>query len=400
METGFTHDPYYHLKIFKQALSIEKKPLSFLLAAGCPLGVEMTAPKVWPLIPAIKELTVFINDQLKKDTKISANYIKLLEEIGKASKNIENVEDILSFVRSLKEVASGGEVRGFSHDDLVEIDNKVCETIANKLKVELPDRVTPYHSLANWISSIDRTFPVEIFTLNYDLLMEHALEDFAIPYYDGFVGSKNPFFDLKAIEGSLIPLHWTRIWKIHGSINWFKNGDDVNRFSGNNHSGSHLIYPSHLKYDQSRKMPYLALIDRLSTSLKTQPSIMIICGYSFSDDHINNCIVNALKTNPTSIVIALQFGKLSGYEKAIKLAESRPNLSLWAKDEAVIGTRRGLWMPQSNSVEGDSLKRWVKSTTETDSGGKETTSFGLDFGDFKEFGNFLKSLIGEIEDEK
>lgn len=400
MENRFTHDPHYHLKIFKQALSIEKKPLSFLLAAGCPLGVEMTAPKLWPLIPAIKELTIFINETLKKDKDVSKVYPKLLDEVSKASKNIENIEDILSFVRSLKEVASGGEVRGFTYDDLTNLDNKICSTIAEKLKVELPDKSTPYHSLANWISSIDRTYPIEIFTLNYDLLMEQALEDFAIPYYDGFVGSRNPFFDLKAIEGSLIPSHWTRVWKIHGSINWFKTNDDVNRFSGNNHSGSHLIYPSHLKYDQSRKMPYLALIDRLTTSLKSQPSIMIICGYSFSDDHINNSIINALKANPTSIVIGLLYGKLSGYEKAIKLAEGRPNLSLWAQDEAVIGTRRGYWLPQSNGTESESLKKWIKSKKEKNAKGDEETIFNLDFGDFKEFGQFLKSLIGEIENEE
>ena len=147
-------------------------------------------------------------------------------------------------------------------------------------------------------------------------------------------------------------------------------------------------------------MPYLALIDRLTTYLKHNPSILIMCGYSFSDDHINNSIINALKSNPTSIVIALQFGKLEGYAKAIKLAESRPNLSLWAKDEAIIGTRRGKWFPQSNNADTESIKQWIKTEKVKNAKGDEETEYNLNFGDFKEFGLFLKSLIGEIGDEE
>ncbi len=35
--------------------------------------------------------------------------------------------------------------------------------------------------------------PIELFTTNYDLLLEEALEDEEIPYFDGFVGSKKSF---------------------------------------------------------------------------------------------------------------------------------------------------------------------------------------------------------------
>lgn len=51
-------------------------------------------------------------------------------------------------------------------------------------------------------------------------LMEQSLEEMEIPYFDGFVGANNPFFDLRALEDNLIPKHWSRLWKIHGSINW------------------------------------------------------------------------------------------------------------------------------------------------------------------------------------
>ncbi|MCZ8488372.1 SIR2 family protein [Vibrio lentus] len=42
---------------------------------------------------------------------------------------------------------------------------------------------TPYHDLCTWIGSIDRRMPIELFTTNYDLLLEEALEDEEIPYF-------------------------------------------------------------------------------------------------------------------------------------------------------------------------------------------------------------------------
>ena len=71
---------------------------------------------------------------------------------------------------------------------------------------------------------------------------------------------------------------------------------------------SHLIYPSHLKYEESRKMPYLALIDQLNRFIRRKSSFLVMCGYSFNDGHLNDTIVNALKANPTGMVLGLQYG--------------------------------------------------------------------------------------------
>ena len=49
------------------------------------------------------------------------------------------------------------------------------------------------------------------------------------------------------------------------------------------YTSSHLIYPSHLKYEQSRKMPYLAMIDQLNRFIRQPNSLLIVSGYSFND---------------------------------------------------------------------------------------------------------------------
>lgn len=417
-----SHDPVRQLKYLRQTLSQDKKPLGFFLAAGCPLAVQMPEEK-WPLTPDIAGLTKFVTENLQSATEEPSIYDKLLDELKKTGKENPNIEDILGFIRGLKQVSVGAvDVRGFTEADLNTLETNVCKKIVEKLKVTLPDNKTPYHQLGKWIHNIERDSPIEIFTTNYDLLVEEAFEEIGVPYFDGFVGSRQPFFDLRAIEDSLIPKHWSRLWKIHGSINWFqKSNNQVYRSSNLEENDPCIIHPSHLKYDQSRKMPYLALIDRLNSFLRQNSAVLIMSGYSFSDEHLNDTIINALKANPTAMIISLLFETLTyedenkkvitRYDKALALAENRSNLSIWAYDEAVIGGLRGKWkLSKSPIEEDDNVANAIVTVTKVikPAAGdiKEETeiSHQLKLGDFSIFGDFVQELIGKeqfkIDDAK
>lgn len=397
MET--THDPIRHLRYLRQSLAQDNEAIGFFISAGCPLSVTMPEEK-WPLIPDVATLSKFINTQLKGNEK----YKILLDELNKAEKNTENIEDILSFLRSLLTVSKGGTVRGLTETDLYSLQHVICAEIVKKLNVHLPDLNTPYHGLGHWIKSIDRKIAIELFTTNYDILMEQALEDLEIPYFDGFTGSHQSFFDLRAVEDNLIPIHWSRLWKIHGSINWYqkisKNQKRVFRSSEirtaiNLGEESHLIYPSHLKYEESRKMPYLALIDQLSRFIRKKSSFLILSGYSFSDGHINDAIINALKSNPTGMVLGLMyegFNLDSGeerYPEAYRLAKHQHNLNIWTFDKAIIGTNVGKWIKGKNSEDAESE---ILEFIEGNSVSPETNLVKL--GDFSKLSQFLKRMIG------
>lgn len=393
-----THDPIRHLEYLRQSLSQDKKPIGFFISAGCPLSVAMPTEEERPLIPDVVNLTKWINDEFKDNKRYQA----LLAELEKAKKAKNNIEDILSFIRGLQQVSIGGEVRGFSETELNEIEKIVCEKIVQKINVPLPDTQTPYHVLVRWISSIDREFPTEIFTTNYDLLMEEALDYLEVPYFDGFVGSRKSFFDLRAVEDGSISKHWIRLWKIHGSINW--NQEEINgqkrvyRTSDVKVGSSQLIYPSHLKYEQSRKMPYLALIDQLNRFIRGKSSLLILSGYSFNDEHLNDTIINALKANPSAMVLALMYGTyfiendIERYPKANKLAKDRHNLNIWTFDKAIIGTNIGDWKTLKSSDDND-IKQFITPDNEN-----------VKLGDFAIFTDFLKMLIGSksetIKEEK
>ncbi len=394
-----SHNPIRHLKYLRQSLSQDSKPIGFFLSAGCPLSVEMEEGK-WPLIPDVKNLSKIINCELSGNLK----YGQLCEELEKADKDKENVEDVLSFIRGLLEVAKGGSVRGFVESELLDLDKTVCQKVCDKVNVLLPQTETPYHRLAKWIKSIDRKAPVNVYTTNYDLLMEQAFDGLEVPYFDGFVGSRRPFFDLKAVEGGLIPIHWSRLWKVHGSINWYSETHDdrlnVYRSSEIKDEASRLIYPSHLKYDQSRKMPYIALIDQLNRFVREQSSFLVLSGYSFNDDHLNGTLINALKANPTGMVLGLMFGKFQNekgentYPKAYELAENQHNLNIWTYDKAIIGTNLGEWLSLPDNGEEDTdIKEFVVSEN-GDEGSKDLVKLG----DFAQFTEFLKRTIGKLGD--
>lgn len=346
-----------------------------------------------PLIPDIAGMTAKVCTLLRASPK--KPLLDLIEGHFKADGSAApTIESLLSHIRALRQVAGSDEVRGCKGKDLDDLDTEICNHIAALAQRELPDRRTAFHKLAIWIGAISRSYPVELFTTNYDLLLEQALEDTRVPYFDGFVGANKTFFDLQAIEDDVLPTRWARLWKIHGSLNWFAEKD------GSIHRGEvkgqrRVIYPSHLKYDESRRMPYLAMIDRLRAFLKQPTTALIVAGYSFNDKHLNDVIIQGLQGNATAVTFALLFGPLKNYGAAADLATNRSNLNLFATDEAVIGTKRAPWTMarEANSCPKDSVAvTWIDDPTKV---GFRNSSFTL--GDFGKLGSFLEELIGEKE---
>ena len=222
------HEIFRQVGYIQQTLSQDKKPIGVFIAAGCPLSVRVNERDVAgkkiddPLIPDVAGLTSLIATKLTSgDKKKPSHYDKLLIQMEADGIKDANIEIILSQIRALKQVAGNGTVKEFTEKDLIELDELICKTISAEVDKLLPNLETPYHGLAAWAKALDRDKPVHIFTINYDLLTEQALEEEGCLYFDGFIGARKAFFDLGAVEDEKI-LHprWARLWKIHGSINW------------------------------------------------------------------------------------------------------------------------------------------------------------------------------------
>ncbi len=338
-----SEDPNRHLGYLQQCLAGDKKPLGVFIGAGCPMAVP-TSGGAGPLIPDVAGITKMVHDGIaSSDCK---TILKRIEEHFDEDGRVDaSVEDMLTHIRALRAVAGKAEVRGVSAASLATLDQHICDFIQKVADQSLPSATTPYHQVASWVDGIRRESPVEIFTSNYDLLMEQAFEECGVPYFDGFAGARKPRFDLRAMEEDLLPPRWARLWKLHGSINWYQTTDG-GVFRGTTkeqNAPRRVIHPSYLKYQEGRRLPYLAMIDRLRNFLKQPTVALVLCGYSFRDEHINEVILQGLQSTQTAIAFGLLYGKFSDYPAAVAMAKKRANLSMFARDGAVISAREVRW---------------------------------------------------------
>lgn len=330
------------LDILERAIRDDGRTVAFLAGAGC--AASVLGPDSRPLIPPLQDLTSDLAGTLAKEPGLTA----LLESLKSDGEDSTSVEAWLTRLRTLATIVGKDRVRGLDAAQIEGLEKAITREIAARLDVDLPPVGGGYDSLAHWSSSGSRSHPLEIFTLNYDLLFEQALERAGVPTFDGFVGSRQPFLDQRAIDDDQVPSRWVRLWKMHGSINWDSSGTQVVRVADRSLFSGTMIYPSHLKYDQSRRMPFLAMQDRLRDFLK-QPGATLICvGYSFGDEHVNSLIFEGLRGNHSAVVFGMLYGKLDDYPLAAQGTADLVNLRLIARDQGVFAGRRQKWSTVDN----------------------------------------------------
>lgn len=84
-------------------------------------------------------------------------------------------------------------------------------------------------------------------------------------------------------------------------------------------------------------------MDRLTTFIRQEDSVLFICGYSFGDEHINNSIVNALVRSRSSHVFVLKRNNTSTTDSMAIFALNNSKISVYAKNNAVIGGKLKTW---------------------------------------------------------
>ncbi|MBN7795871.1 SIR2 family protein [Parahaliea mediterranea] len=340
MNQQSVHNPDRYMIDLRQIISQGKKRIGILVGAGAPVSVRVDeqgklADDGSPLIPDVAALTKFVLEQLEEGDK--AVIEKLLPELDSEP----NIETILTQIRRLSQAIGSAQVHGIDGQGYHDIAGTVCEKIGERVATILPEEQNPYTELVSWIGGTQREHPVEIFTPNYDLLLEEAFERAQLPYFDGFSGSHKPFFDPTTVTENSLPARWSRLWKIHGSLGWEIENNTVIRTG--ERKATHLIYPDHLKYDQISRQPYSALFERLREFLTTPDSLLLCTGFSFFDAHISAVIDEALAANTHTAVLAFQFKKLEDEPYAVKIATRRPNMSVYGNDGAVISGISGRW---------------------------------------------------------
>lgn len=386
-------DVVKEIRELKNQLSYSKK-YSFFFGAGtsCALGV-----------PNIATLTTTVENEIEAVSKV--NFKKIYDDLQSTyPDNTINIEDILNQLRRIRSITGGKE--GKSYLDIngkvaTELDTEICKkiySIISDKEENVNNSITK--KFFAWLNMQDKNYSKELFTTNYDLIVEKSLEEIKSPYFDGFVGSYEPFFWQESIDKfvdkSDLTQNWLRLWKIHGSLNWF--------WKENVEKGSHsiirggkisdincienelVIYPSREKYDSSKKQPFVAYFDRLRSVLLNGELLFIFTGYSFSDQHINEIVFNSLRQN-NRLAVFIFFYQDSEVEELYKTSSSYLNLTAYGPTKLITNGTLGTW-----EYEEKELKPHEKADTYWD-----TVKNELTIGDFNNLVNFFVTNSGKKE---
>jgi hypothetical protein len=181
-----------------------------------------------------------------------------------------------------------------------------------------------------------------VFTTNYDLAFEYAFDKLGVNFISGFSGFQKRTFKPEAFEYDLFfPGSTTqgrvqriekvlRYYKIHGSLTWLKEIPSENNvygisevpieiIRGMKDFENLMIYPTTAKKSFTLDFPYSELFRQFAATISQPQSVLITYGYSFSDEHINDIIYQAL-TIPSFTLLIIDFNgtKTSNEIKKLK----------------------------------------------------------------------------------
>jgi len=168
---------------------------------------------------------------------------------------------------------------------------------------------------------------LNLFTTNYDRLVEYGCDLAGLHIIDRFVGMIAPVFRASRLN---IDIHYNppgirgeprylegviRLCKIHGSIDWRWNEKELRRYTvpfgtapdhpdlPNEPSGSVMIYPNPAKDIETLEFPYSELFRDFAAAICRPNSSLVTYGYGFGDDHVNRIIKDMLTVPSTHLVI-------------------------------------------------------------------------------------------------
>ncbi len=146
---------------------------------------------------------------------------------------------------------------------------------------------------------------INIVTTNYDRLAEYACEQERLHHYTGFT---HGFFRQLAPPDEIAIGRKVNIWKVHGSLDWFKSPlEDIvalsNIYDIPYNYEPQIVTPGTQKYHRTHLEPYRSIINNADEAITAAGSYLCI-GYGFNDEHIQpKLIAKCVRQNAPITII-------------------------------------------------------------------------------------------------
>ena len=256
------------------------------------------------------------NGNLEDQLRVANELLRGLEILGKS-------EDALKLREELEQT-----LEAFSKS-ILQSEVGIATAHESKREQAFNTLVTFLMSFASRTGARDR---LNIFTTNYDRLIEAGAELAGLHLLDRFLGNLMPIFRSSRLD---LDMHYNppgirgeprylegvaRFTKLHGSVDWVETGKDIRRIGlpfgmesvdpfleapGLAGASLHklMIYPNAAKDRETSDYPYVELFRDLAAGVCRPNSTLVTYGYSFGDEHINRVVRDMLTIPSTHLVV-------------------------------------------------------------------------------------------------
>lgn len=288
---------------------------AFLIGAGCSkcAGLPLTA-----------ELTQVAIESNALDATSKA-ILSAVKKLFDGSSN-SHIEDYLSELVDLLAIAERRTERGATQAQ-VPIDGKAysaaqLRTAAEQIKQAISsaiDKKVEIKTHRKFVAAVHRPLRVgksapssvvDYLVLNYDTVVEDALALERIPFSDGIDGGVTGWWRPETFDRDGLA---ARVLKLHGSVNWCQVAGDPLPIRiapslqvQDTQDRRILIWPASTKYRETQLDPFAQLAERARRVMRPargSQRVLVICGYSFSDAHINIEIDRALSESAGDLTV-------------------------------------------------------------------------------------------------
>lgn len=283
-----------------------KKRLNFLIGSGCST-------------PAIRLMD---GDNLKLEADIKDVSKRLIDD--SYTSDPENTSDSASTT------------------DLVKTTDDIKDVLANYTTF-----LKTIIDLTNVSNSRQVPKRINVFTTNYDLFIEKAMdeiltENMHIVFNDGANGYFKRYLESYnynkttayrgQFQNNISEVPSISLVKPHGSINWQKIDDKKVQIMKSVAAEPFIVKPDGLESQNTfENQHYYAMLRLFQQELEHESSILIVIGFSFGDEHIKKMVTNAL-ANPSLKVYILAYDNKAAIDLKSKVTTSKQLLVIEMKD--------------------------------------------------------------------
>ncbi len=331
-------------------------------------------------IPTMHPLTRRIQTLISKEEKKFELYNSIADDLESGNSHIEHylshIGDLIALSKRSKGKNASIGINKITQSELEDLHKHIVEIIGEIIRNGYQEKTDISEELigeshkpiikldnhSNFIkelfrnkANIENRSEIAFFTTNYDTLLEDALSLEGHIVIDGFsggaVGFWNPEYEFEQRKKER---PYCCIYKLHGSIDWYVDANNrLIRNRNNHHYGSEssliMIYPQATKYLETQKDPFSYLFNRFRSKLNSEKTelVLLTCGYSFGDDHINNEIEIALNQNSQITLIAF-IKECGASESDASKTTMHPILNKWlstpkVKQQVFVLTDKGIY---------------------------------------------------------